>query len=85
MLAALNSFEHILAFSLFFNGLESLKPLVTKLQKRNQYIYQACQMIRNVISELKDFSDNADIEFEHWFNFAVKLGEEVNTDHQFQA
>ena len=42
-------------------------------------------MIRNVISELKDFSDNADIEFEHWFNFAVKLGEEVNTDHQFQA
>ena len=42
-------------------------------------------MIRNVISELKDFSDNADIEFEHWFNFAVKLGEEVNADHQFQA
>ena len=36
-------------------------------------------MIENVISELKAFRDNVDIEFEHWFNFAVKLGEEVNT------
>ena len=23
--------------------------------------------------------NNVDIEFEHWFNFAVKLGEKVNT------
>ena len=36
-------------------------------------------MTDNVVSELKDFRDNVDIEFEHWFNFAVKLGEEVNT------
>ena len=85
LLAVLKSFEHILAFSLFFNGLEPLMLLVKKLQKRSQYIYQPCQMIRNVISKLKGFSDNVNIEFEHWFNFAVKLGEEVNTDHQFQA
>ena len=36
-------------------------------------------MVDNVISELKSFRDNLDIEFEHWFNFAVKLGKEVNT------
>ena len=36
-------------------------------------------MIDNVISELKGFRNNVDIEFEHWFNFTVKLGEEVNT------
>ena len=35
-------------------------------------------MIANVISKLKGFRDNVDIEFEHWFNFAVKLGKEVN-------
>ena len=28
---------------------------------------------------IKGFRDNVDIEFEHWFNFALKLGEEVNT------
>ena len=36
-------------------------------------------MIDNVISKLKGFRNNADIEFEHWFNFTVKLGEEKNT------
>ena len=79
MFAAKQSFEHIAAFSLVFNGLEPLKPLVTKLQERNQDIYKTYQMTDNVVSELKGFGDNVDIEFEHWFNFAVKLGEEVNT------
>ena len=36
-------------------------------------------MTDNVISELKGFRDNLDIELKNWFNFAVKLGEEVNT------
>ena len=61
LFAATKSFEHILAFCLVFNGLEPLKPLVTKLQKRNQVIYKAYQMIDNVISELKGFRDNVDI------------------------
>ena len=37
------------------------------------------QMIEKVISELKEFTDNLDIEFKQWFNFSVKVGEEVNT------
>ena len=36
-------------------------------------------MIKNVISKFKVFRDNADKEFEYWFNLAVKLGEEVKT------
>ena len=36
-------------------------------------------MIDNVISKLKGFRDNVDMEFEHWFNFDSKLAEEVNT------
>ena len=41
-------------------------------------------MIDNVISELKTVSDNVDIECEHWLFLSVKLGEELNIDHQFQ-
>ena len=78
LFAATKSFEYILAFSLVFNGLQPLKPLVMKLQKRNVDIYKAYQMTDNVIFELKGFRDNVDIEFKNWFNFAVKLGE-VNT------
>ena len=36
-------------------------------------------MTDSLISELKGFRNNDDIESEHWFNYAVKLGEEVNT------
>ena len=36
-------------------------------------------MTNNVMSELKDFRVNVDIEFEQWLNFAVKQEEEVNT------
>ena len=72
-------FEHILGFCLVFNWLGPLKPLVTKLQKRNQNICKAYQMIDDVISELKGFRENVDMEFEHWFNFAVKLGNTVSS------
>ena len=78
LVAATKSFEHILAFSLVFNVLEPLKPLLSKLQKCNQDIYKAYKMIENIISELKDFRNNVDIKFEHKLNFTVKLGE-VNT------
>ena len=50
-----------------------------KLQKRNQDIYKAYQMIDNVVSELNGFRDHVEIEFKHLFNFTVKLGEDVNT------
>ena len=49
------------------------------MQKRNQDIYKSCQTIDNVIFKLKAFRRNVNIKFEHWFNFAVKLGEEVIT------
>ena len=42
LFAATNSFEHILAFSLVFNGLDPLKLLASKLLKCNQDIYKAC-------------------------------------------
>ena len=79
LFAATKSLEHILAFSLVFDGLEPLKPLVMKLQKRNQDIYKTYQITDTVISELKRFRDHLDVELEYWFNFSVKLREEVNT------
>ena len=80
MFTVIKSFEHILAFSLVSNGLEPFKPLVTKLQNANKtFTYKGYQIIDCIISELKGFRANVDIKLEHWFNFAVKLGEEVNT------
>ena len=53
LFAACRRFDRLVAFSVLFNGLEPLKPLVTKLQKRNRDIYQAYQMIDQVLKDLK--------------------------------
>ena len=37
-----------------------MKPLFTKLQKRNQDIYQAYQMTDQVINDLRETKDNMD-------------------------
>ena len=36
--AVCHKFDRLIAFSILFNGLQPLKPLVTKLHKRNQDI-----------------------------------------------
>ena len=68
---ATRSFEHILSFSVVFNALERIKPLVTKLQIRNQDIYTAYHMTDSVLRELKNWKDDIDNEFRHWCDIAV--------------
>ena len=58
--AACPSFAHIVAFSVLFNGLEPLKPLVVKLQKRNQDIFKGYYIIDTIVSDLMDYRRNVD-------------------------
>ena len=78
LLASCRRFDRLVAFAVLFNGLEPLKPLVTKLQKRNQDIYQAYHMIDQVLSDLKDVKNNIEEEFSAWFKFAVDMGASVD-------
>ena len=50
----------LVAFAVLYNGLEPLKLLVTKLQKHNQGIYQAFQIIDQVINDLRETKYNMD-------------------------
>ena len=77
LFTATRSFEHILSFSVVFNAVEPIKPLVTKLQKRNQDIYTAYQMTVGVLRELKNYRDDIDNEFQHWYDFAVRICKDV--------
>ena len=51
-------FGRLVALAVLHNGLESLKPLATKLQQRNQDIYEAYQLIDQVINDLRETKDN---------------------------
>ena len=65
---------------MLFHGLEPNKPLVTKLQKRNQGIYQAYCMIDKVLSDLQGIQSNIDTEFKVWFTFAVDMAKSVGAE-----
>ena len=73
-------FDCLVAFAVLFNGLEPLKPLVTKLQKRNLDIYHAYHMIDQVISDLKDTKRDIEHEFKGWFKFATDMAASVGVD-----
>ena len=76
LFAVCRKFDHIV-FSVLFHRLEPTKPLLTKLQKRNQDIYQAYCMINKVLSDLRDIQSNIDAEFKVWFTFAVEMAKTV--------
>ena len=80
LFTATRSFEHILSFSFVFNALKPIKPLVTKLQKRNQDIYTACQMTDSVVMELKNYRDDIDNESQHWYDLAVRICKDVGLE-----
>jgi len=48
------SMEYIVAFLVAKNVLETVKPLGSKLQKRNQDVYKAFGMIESVKSDIKE-------------------------------
>lgn len=51
--------------SFVFISLDPTKPLLTKLQNRNQDIYKAYQMIGSFAEKLKNHKDDTDNEFQH--------------------
>ena len=61
--ASCTKFEHLISFSILFNGLEPQKPLVSKLQMRNQDIYKAYHRIDSAITDLERTRKNLDEEF----------------------
>ena len=77
LFAACRRFDPLFAFAVLYNGLEALEPLVTKLQKRNQNIYEAYQMIDQVINDLRETKDNMDEEFHLWYQMACEIPKSV--------
>ena len=67
-----------MAFSAAFDRLDPLKPLVTKLQKRNQDIYVAYSMIDLVMSDMKLYRENIDKEFKPWYNLATTMAQSAD-------
>ena len=75
--AACQRFDRLVTFSVLYRGLDHLKPLVTKLQKRSQDIYEAYQMIDQVINNLRETKDNVDEQCNHWYKMTCEMAKSV--------
>ena len=80
LFTATGSFEQILSFLVVFNAVEPIKPLVTKLRKCNQDKYTTYQMIESVLRQLKNYRDDIDNEFQHWYDFPVRICKDIGTE-----
>ena len=76
--ASCTSFAHIVSFITTMNGMEPLRPLVKKLQGRNQDIFQAYHMIDSVIEDLCMKRANVEKDFADWYEQAVKMAQSVD-------
>ena len=70
--------RRLVAFAVLCKGLEPLKALVTKLQKHNQDVYEAYQMIDQVINNLRETKDDMDETFHQCCEMAFDLAKSVD-------
>ncbi len=62
-----------MVFTVALNGLEPIKPLVLKLQRRNKDIFKGYHMIDNVIHRIKEMRAEVDDEFSDWYQQVVGI------------
>ena len=70
--AALTSFQTLAVFLITKNILDEVKTLASKLQKRNQDIYEACKIVHVMIESLKTLRVNIDTIFTSWYDEILK-------------
>ena len=62
------------------NALEVVKVLATKLQKKDQDIYQAYSLIDEVLDRTDSLRENVEEEFKDWFREAEQLAESLDVE-----
>jgi hypothetical protein len=80
MLAALKSSENIVSLIVAKNALEVLRPITVKLQKQDQDLYQAYNLIDGATERLTEIRANLDNEFKDWFSEAKGLADQLSEE-----
>ena len=75
--ASLSSFQTVVVFITTKNILDEVKALASKLQKRDQDIYEAYMMVDEVIGNIKSARKNIDSDFKVWYTEVLNLAEKL--------
>ena len=75
--ASLLSFQTVVVFAATKNILDEVKALASKLQKRDQDIFEAYMMADEVIGNIKSVRKNIDSDFQVWYKQILDLAEKL--------
>ena len=75
--ASLLSFQTVVVFIATRNTLDEVKTLASKLQKRDQDIFEAYMMVDEVIGNIKSVRKNIDSDFQVWYKQILDLAEKL--------
>ena len=75
--ASLLSFQTVMVFIATENILDEVKTLASKLQKRDQDIFEAYMMVDEVIGNIKSVRKNIDSDFQVWYKQILDLTEKL--------
>ena len=75
--ASLLSFQTVVVFIATKNILDEVKALASKLQKRDQDIFEAYMMVDEVIGNIKSVRKNIDSDFQVWYKQILDLNEKL--------
>ena len=75
--ASLLSFQTVVVFIATKNTLDEVKTLASKLQKRDQDIFEAYMMVDEVIGNIKSVWKNIDIDFQVLYKQILDLAEKL--------
>ena len=75
--ASLLSFQTVVVFVATKNILDEVKTLASKLQKRDQDIFEAYMMVDEVIGNIKSVRKNIDSDFQVWCKQILDLAEKL--------
>ena len=71
------SFQTVMVFIATENILDEVKTLASKLQKRDQDIFEAYMMVDEVIGNIKSVRKNIDSDFQVWYKQILDLAEKL--------
>ena len=80
LLHSLKSGQQIFSFLVAKNSLELVKPLATKLQKKDQDILQAYNMIDTTVDNVKELRKNINSEIHEWYADAERISNDVGCE-----
>ena len=80
LLSTMTSFQFLVTFICVKAVLETVRPLASKLQKRDLDLFEAANLIDDRIQRVKEMRSEIDTEFGNWYDDSKRIADELDIE-----